>query len=178
MVALAGHPILSTSCMRYAREYVTLRDQLAEVGELRLIMITMAKTWERYGIHALEAVYPLLPPGGWQSVANTGSGDANVVHARHEAGVDVVLGVVKDLFGGFGHMLVSGTKATRYAAFGDTFFAFKRQLEVFIEYLRTGQPPFDFAQTVELMKIIIAGLRSREAGGRTVPLDEIELQET
>ena len=34
---------------------------------------------------------------------------------------------------------------------------FKNQLDSFVEYLRTGNLPFDFSQTIELMKIIIAG---------------------
>jgi hypothetical protein len=41
-------------------------------------------------------------------------------------------------------------------------------LETFIHYLRTGERPFPYAETRELMKMIIAGLRSREAGGAEV----------
>src|SRR5207247_2656290 len=57
----AGHAILSTSCLRYAREYAAARERLPDLGPLRLITMSMAKTWERYGIHALEGVYPFLP---------------------------------------------------------------------------------------------------------------------
>ena len=71
------------------------------VGQLRLMTITTPKSWERYGIHALEAVYPLLEPGGWISVANTGTEQANIVHARHASGVDVVLAAVADMYGAF-----------------------------------------------------------------------------
>lgn len=169
----AGKPILSTSCMRYAREYADVGKRLGEVGELRLITMTTAKSWERYGIHALEGVYPLLPPGGWLSAANTGSEEANIVHIRHDKGVDVVLAAISDLYGAFGCLNVYGTGGALDAKFADTFFAFKTQLEAFIAYLRTGRLPFGFEQTIELMKIIIAGLRSRQEGGRTVPLSEI-----
>jgi hypothetical protein len=55
----------------------------------------------------------------------------------------------------------------------DTFFAFKAQLVAFVEYLRSGRPPFPFAETVEQMKIVIAGIRSREQSGRSVGLNEI-----
>jgi hypothetical protein len=44
----------------------------------------------------------------------------------------------------------------------------------FAAYLRTGELPFPFEQTVELMKLIIAGIRSREEGGRIVMLSEIK----
>jgi predicted dehydrogenase len=170
----AGRPFLSTSAMRYSREFGEVRRRLAEVGQPRLITITMCKSWERYGIHALESVYPLLPPGGWLSVANSGTAEANIVHARHRDGVDVVLPTIYDMTGGFGFLGVHGTKGSIIERNQDTFFAFKAQLVAFVDYLRTGRLPFDFQQTVELMKLVIAGTRSREQGGRTVLLSEIQ----
>jgi hypothetical protein len=169
-----GKPLLSTSGLRYAREFVAVKQRMTdEVGEPRLITATTCKSWERYGIHALEGVYPMLIPGGWISVANTGTEDANIVHARHASGVDVVIAAVADMFGAFGKLGVYGTKGAVTASFDHTFFAFKAQLVAFIDYLRTGELPFPFAETVELMKIVIAGVRSREQSGRTVLLEEI-----
>ena len=171
----AGKPLLSTSGLRYSPEFAAAGAQLAELGQLRLVTMTTSKSWERYGIHALEAVYPLLRPGGWLSAANTGTAEANVVHARHADGVDVVLSAINDLYGSFGCLGLFGTAGWRSLQCHDTFTAFKAQLVAFVEYLRTGRLPFPFSQTVELMKLVIAGLRSREQGGRTVPLSEIEV---
>jgi len=170
----AGHTILSTSAMRYSREFAAAGARMAEVGAPRLMTITTPKSWERYGIHALEAVYPLLPRGGWHSVVNTGTAAANIVHARHQAGVEVVLAAVNDMYGGFGYLGIHGTQGSITAQFQDTFYAFKAQLVAFVDYLRTGRPPFDFAETVELMHIIIAGIRSRDQGGRRVQLAELQ----
>ena len=169
----SGRAFMSTSCMRYAREYADLRNQLSDVGETRLITITMAKTWERYGIHALEAVYPFLRTGGYASVTHSGTDKANIMHLAHEDGVHVVLNVIDDLYGAFGHLNVYGTEGAAGAVFQDTFYAFKTQLEAFVSYLRTGELPFDFQETVEQMKIIIAGIRSRELDGQTVSLAEV-----
>jgi len=47
-------------------------------------------------------------------------------------------------------------------------------LEAFVQYLRTGRSPVPFVQTMELVKLLIAGIRSREDGGRTIKLDEID----
>jgi len=66
-----------------------------------------------------------------------------------------------------------GTKGMVQVHSEDSFYSFKKQLMCFVEYLRTGTPPFAFTETVELMKIIIAGIRSREEGGRKVELTEI-----
>ena len=56
----------------------------------------------------------------------------------------------------------------------DSFYAFKKQLEIFVEYLRTGIEKHPFTDTIEMAKIIIAGIRSREEQGRRVFLSEIE----
>ena len=169
-----GRHVLSTSAMRYSREFAQLRQRLLEVGELRLLSTTTHKTWERYGIHALEAGHPFLAPGGWLSVVNTGTPEANGIHPRHRDGASVVLAAIQDLYGASGVVNLYGTDGFLSARFSDTFYAFKKQLEVFVEYLRTGNAPFDFAQTIEQMKIIIAGVRSRDQLGRTVLLEEIE----
>lgn len=170
-----GKAFLSTSALRYAKEFVEAKARLGEaVGQPRLVTVTTPKSWERYGIHALEAVYPLLAPGGWTSVVNTGTPSANIVHAQHKAGVDVVLAAIADMSGAFGKLNVYGTKGSLAASYLDTFFSFKAQLVAFIEYLRTGELPFPFEETVELMKLLIAGIRSREDSGRRVWLDEIE----
>jgi len=169
-----GRPILSTSALRYAREFAECRGRLGEIGQPRLITITTCKSWERYGIHALEAVYPFLAPGGWVSVTNTGTEKANIVHIRHESGVDVVIAAIADMYGAFGCLNVYGTEGTLAAGDTDAFYAFKTQLVAYVDYLRTGQLPFAFDQTVELMKIIIAGIRSRDESARTVTLSEIK----
>lgn len=168
-----GKAFLSTSALRFSREYADCRSRLHEIGELRLITLTMTRTWERYGIHALEGVYPFLPFGGWQDVSNTGRAGTNVVHLHHEAGVDVVLSVIPDLYGAFGCLNVYGTKGTLSARFDDTFFAFKTQLEQYVAFLRSGVLPVRFEETIELMKLLIAGSRSRDESGRRVSLTEV-----
>jgi len=80
---------------------------------------------------------------------------------------------VADMYGAFGQLAIYGTKGAMNVGFKDTFFSFKAQLVAFVNYLRTGELPFPFAETVELMKIVIAGIRSRQQSGRTVLLDEI-----
>jgi predicted dehydrogenase len=172
----SGRAILSCSAFRFAPEFKQLRENREtrdDLGPLRLITMTMAKSWRRYGMHALEGVYPFLEPDGWLSVANTGRDGADVVHLRHGGGVDVVIAVIDDLFGGFGHLTLYGTRDKRCAQFADSFTAFKTQLAAFVSYLRSGDPPFPFEQTVELVKLLVAAEKSKDRGGRTVELSEI-----
>jgi len=168
----AGRPILSSSCMRYAKEFAPYRASTANLGELRFAAITTPKDWEKYGIHALEAVYPILGPG-FLSARNTGTAARNVVHLRHARGADVVVVASSDMYGGFGCLQLCGTAGQAQAVFADSYFAFHAQLVAFVHYLRTGAPPFPFAETDELIRLVVAGLRSREQGGREITLDEV-----
>jgi len=168
----AGKAIMSSSCMRYTKEFLPYRLSTRNLGELRLATITTAKSWERYGIHALEAVYPILGPG-FLSVRNTGTVDRNIVHIKHRRGVDVVVAATGDMYGAFGCLQLGGTAGHVQVASADSFFSFKAQLVAFIEYLRSGVRPFPFEETVELMRLVIAGIRSREQGGAEVTLAEI-----
>ena len=77
------------------------------------------------------------------------------------------------MYGGFGCLQLCGTQASAQACMCDTFYAFKAQLLDFVRYLRTGVRPFPWEETEELMRIVIAALRSRGEGGREVGLDEI-----
>ena len=133
----------------------------------------MCKSWERYGIHAIESVYPILGPG-YISARNTGSKDQNVVHLKHKSGADVIAVTTYDMYGGFGVVTLAGTAGHVEVTNNDSFYAFRAQLVAFIKYLRTGERPFPFEETIELMKIIIAGIRSRDEGGREVMIDEIK----
>lgn len=170
----AGKSFLSTSAMRYASEYQLLRDRMPEIGKPERITVLMSKSWERYGIHALEAVYSLLRTGGYRIVTHADDTNVSAVVLNHEDGAEVVLNMIYDLEEGFGRVGVHGTEGTLTTHFEDTFGAFKRQLEAFIDFLRTGEAPFAFAETVEQMKIIIAGLQSREQGGQLVQLVDIK----
>jgi hypothetical protein len=170
-----GKRIMSSSSMRYTKEFMPYRHSTHELGDLRFVSITTAKSWETYGIHALEAIYPILGPG-FLTAQNTGTKERNVVHLTHACGADIVVIASYDMAGGFGCLQLCGTAGSRAVSSGDSFFAFKAQLTAFVDYLRTGVHPFPFTETVELMQLVIAGKISREQGGRRVSLSEIQTQ--
>ena len=134
-------------------------------GEPRLITMTTHKSCKRYRVRVLEAVHPMLEPGGRIALTNTSTELANIVHRRHAGGVDVVLAAVADSYGAFGNLCVFGRNGARTASFAHASFAFKTQLVAFVDYGRTGDLPAPFAETAEMMRIRVAGIRSREETG-------------
>ena len=161
-----GAAILSSSSTRYAAEYTPYQAPGAPLGAWRFIAMPMAKKWETYGIHALEAVYSITGPG-YVSVRNTGTAERNVVHLKHRCGADVVIACGKGIVYG-GAMTLCGAEGNAPIVTKDTFASFKAQLAAFIGYLRSGVRPYPFSQTEELMRLVIAGIESREQGGSEV----------
>lgn len=168
----AGHPILSSSAMRYAKEFAPYHRRTHEFGALRHVNMTMAKKWETYGIHALETILPITGPG-FETIRNTGTAARNIVHLTHRDGIDVTISVIGDQIGGSGFLTLAGTQGGVQLRSHDTYHAFKAQLDGVVAWLRTGVPPVPWAETEELMKLVIGGIESREQGGRAVALSEI-----
>ncbi len=167
-----GHAILSGSGLSYAREFEPYHGGAKKLGDLRYASVTTSKSWERYGIHALSGIYPIFGPG-FVSARNTGGPKRAVVHLTHRSGADACVAAIDDMYGGFGCLQLCGTKDSAQLRMSDTFYAFKAQLVDFVRYLRTGERPFPWSETEELMRLVIAGIWSREQGGREVMLEEI-----
>ena len=164
-------PIMSSSCMRYVKEFKPYHSRTEELGELRFISMPMAKKWETYGIHALEAIYPIVGPG-FETIQNTGTAERNIVHMTHRRGIDIVIACIKDVQYG-GALRLSGTAGNLAITSNDTFYAFKAQLQAFIDFLRSGKYPFPFSETDELMRLVIGGIESRENGGKVIKVKSI-----
>ncbi len=164
-------PIMSSSAMRYAKQFKPYHRRTAELGELRFVSMPMAKKWETYGIHALEAIYPIVG-SGFLTIQNLGNAERNIVHMTHRRGIDIVIACIKDVQYG-GALRLAGTAGNVTISSTDTFFAFKSQLQAFVDFLRSGEYPFPFSETDELMQLVIGGIESRENGGKIINVKSI-----
>ncbi|MBR5468034.1 MAG: Gfo/Idh/MocA family oxidoreductase [Firmicutes bacterium] len=166
-----GAHIQSSSSMRYVKSFEPFYKNHSELGNIRYIVSPMAKYWETYGMHAIEAMHPLLGQG-FEWVENLGDHDHAMVHLRHKNGCDVSIPM------GYGFASNGLTIMAQYGSCvlgdSDSYYAFKKQLDVFVHYLRTGEEEHPFSDTIEMAKILIAGLKSRDEGGRRVYLNEIK----
>lgn len=168
----SGRKILSSSGMRYSPELSTLIANRATLGDIRWVSMVTAKTWEKYGIHSLEPVFCLVGPG-FISARLEGQPGLEVAHLIHRSGAQVTLPVIYDGGATFGTGQVCGSKGQTAVRFSDTYNAFRSQLLSFIEFVRSGVAPYPFEHTVEMMAVIIAGIRSREQNSRRVEVSEI-----
>lgn len=166
----AGKPLLSTSCMRYSKEVHELKKQT--LGKLHLATGFTCKTWARYGIHALEGLYQIMGPG-IISARDVGQMNRHTVLLKHRSGAEGVLWADYDGYGGFGSYQAVSDKNAGWCKFADTFYAFKSQLEAFVEFVRTGKRAFAVEETFELIATVVAARLSLEQGGQEVPLTHV-----
>jgi predicted dehydrogenase len=167
-----GKRFISCSSLRYSKALEPFHKNHYEFGKLMYICQPMPKKLETYGIHALESVYPILGKG-FLSVQNTGTYERTMLHIVHENGCHVHIPQGLGM-SGTGTLIV-GSHGSQYIKGEDSYYSFKKQLDLFVHWLKTGEEPFDFAETIELMKLVIGGIKSREEGGRKVYLTEIEV---
>jgi hypothetical protein len=167
-----GARLLSSSGLRYAADLRSCIAALPSLGRLRWIAGVTVKNWERYGIHLLEPLYCVVGPG-FESIRLESTPGYEIAHLVHRSGVQLTLPVIADGGKSFGTLVVCGTEGQHSVRFGDTYNNFRRQLLSFIDFVRAGTEPYPFAETIELMIILIAGLRSRAENSRRVTMAEI-----
>jgi predicted dehydrogenase len=168
----SGAFLLSSSGLRYAAELETCIRNLSQLGELRWLSGLTCKNWDRYGIHLLEPLYRITGPG-FLSIRLEAKPGLEVAHVIHRSGVEVTLPVIVDGGATFGTIHVAGTSGQTSFRFRDTYNNFRQQMLAFIAFAQSRQDPYPFDETVELMAILIAGLRSRDERSRRVEIDEI-----
>lgn len=163
----AGAKILSSSGMRYANELEKIQGR-----EWLWLNSSTCKTWERYGIHALEPLFKVVGPGIIR-VRNEAKADSNIVYCDHKSGVQLTIGVFKDAVGSHGVINAYGRAGHASFRMGDTYNAFRNQLLSIVEWGITGIDPYPFGETIELMAVIIAGLDSRGQNGAMIPVESV-----
>lgn len=153
-----GARILSSSGMRYAVEL----NQLENQDWLWLTSLT-CKTWERYGIHALEPVFRLLG-SGFSEVRSESREGSDIVYCKHKSGTQVTLAAIHDAYGCFGSIHGYGRERECSIRIRDTYSAFRNHLLTVVKWLQSGSDPHPFFDTLEMMSILIAAQESRRQG--------------
>jgi len=163
--------LMSCSGMRYARELDEPRADLPAYGTLKLIRGAIVLSWEKYGVHLIEAILA-LPTARPVSVRMLDAGHASAV-IRLEDGVVVQIDALGECARTF-HIELFGSQRTGTFDITDNFSMFRRMLWQFTESIRTGLPAIPPERTLEVMRVLMAGRVSR-AEQREVYLNEFKL---
>ena len=168
---LENGQLMSCSGMRYARELDEPRADLGSYGRLRLIRAAIVLSWEKYGVHLLEAILAITPAHP-VSVRMLPADHASAV-VRMDDGVLMQIDALGECARTF-RIDLFGTQRTGSFDITDNFSMFRRMLWQFAESIRTKKPAIPAERTLEIMRVLIAGRIARNEN-REVLLNEIEL---
>lgn len=169
---LESGQLMSCSGMRYARELDEPRAALASYGQLKLIRGAVVLSWEKYGVHLLDAVLNLTAARP-VSVLALGAPQHSSALIRLEDGALFQLDALGNGPPTF-HVELFGTERTAAFDIVDNFSMFRRMLWEFTHSIQTGVPAIPVEHTLNIMRVLIAGrMSAREK--REISLNEITI---
>ena len=163
--------LMSCSGFRYARELDGPRAALGSYGDLRLVRASVLNSWEKYGVHMLDAAFGVLGSRPTAVRAVEGAGEHTEVTVTMDDGTLVAIDALGDVPLTF-DVALYGSERTSSHALRDNFRAFRRTLWHFIETVRTGEPSLAPRETLDVLRTLVAGRRSLERGDR-VHVDDV-----
>ena len=161
-----------TTCAgaRYASELDSVREGIRGYGRLGLIRGTTARSWEKYGIHLIDAILNVTPARPISARALPAAHMSVEVEMNDHSKVQ--LDAMGDAFKAIRLEFVGSEKTTSHDL-TDNFSMFKRCLDKFVTSAREKRPEIPPADVYAGMKLLMAG-RLSKAEGRKVMLDEIQ----
>ena len=164
--------LMSCSGLKYAMELDSIRSKVNSVGNIKLVRGSVIGSWEKYGIHMLDAVFSLTPflVTKVLTVKKTDSHMSTIIFNNNTLiQIDTLYDSVKTF-----QLDVWAKNYRGSVEIVDNFSAFRRMLYRFITMIKTGKPPIDPKLTIGLMKVLIAANMSHSEG-REVFLNEITI---
>ncbi len=163
--------LMSCSGMRYARELDEVRAALADNDQPALLRGAIVNSWEKYGVHLIDAVLGVTKARPVSVVALEASHCSMAVSM--DDGSLVQLDMLGTTAGNF-RIDVWGSNRVANCEITDNFSMFRRMLWHFAEMVRSGRPQVPVQDTVDSMRLLMAG-RISQAEGRKASLSEIEI---
>ena len=168
---LESGKLMSCSAMRYARELDEPRANLESYGKIKLIRGAVLNSWEKYGIHLLDAIFGCCKAKASHIAAF--EPDHSSIGITMDDGSLVQIDCLGEAPKTF-RVDIWGDKGSSSHDIFDNFTMFRRMLWHYGWSIKNRKPAFDPSKTIDSMRILIAGKIARSEK-RKVMLDEIQL---
>jgi predicted dehydrogenase len=168
---LESGQLMSCSGMRYARELDELRANLHTYGRLKLIRGAIVLSWEKYGVHLLEAILSITTARPVAVKMHPAEHISASVRMDDGSLLEIdALGEAPATF----RVEVFGTQRTGVFDITDNFSMFRRMLWEFTSSIDAGRPAIRPERTLEIMRVLIAGrISSQEC--HEILLDDVTI---
>jgi predicted dehydrogenase len=159
-----GAPLMSCSALRYAVELDALRARLAELGALSSVVSIGPGDWYYYGVHAVEQLVVTIGTGAtW--VHRHAFPQRDVAVIGYEDGPTAVVQTLRDA-GYLFQLTCYGEQVWTHTEIADAAGFYRNTMAAVLQMAQTGRAPIRREETLEILAILHAGLRSAETGDR------------
>ncbi|MDP9383270.1 MAG: Gfo/Idh/MocA family oxidoreductase [Chloroflexota bacterium] len=157
----SGAPLMSSSALRYAAELAGFRERLPELGRLSSVVSVGPGDWYYYGIHAVEMLLSVVGPGAsW--VHRHAFPDRDVAVIAYDNGPTATVQTLRDARYVF-HLTAYGAEGWASCEVSDHDAFYTRLMAAVLDMASTGRSPVSREQTLEILSVLAAGVRSAEA---------------
>lgn len=151
--------IFTCSALRYASELDLSNEIRERIGQIRHVQATTPNSWEKYAVHIIEPVLRIL--GQNEILSANGSpiaANGRLVIATFPDEITAEFAALGENVSAHISIRVHGDRGWHELIFSNSFFAFKRALQDFIDGIttKTCRSPFEFNRRV--VTIIEAGI--------------------
>ena len=166
-----GTPVTSSSALRFAVELEAERQRFSDLGALSSVVSVGPGEWYYYGVHAVEQLYALVGPGvEW--VQRLTWPDRDVAILSYADGPTAVVQTLRDAAYCF-HLTAYGANGLHAVQISDSNGFYGAQMRAAVAMARTGKPPIEPQETLELLAVLRAGVLSAERGGARVTVASV-----
>lgn len=167
--------LMSCSGFRYARELDGPRATPGSYGDMQLVQAAVLRDWEKYGVHMLDAIFGVLDarPVSVQGVDGGEAKDHTAITVTMDDGTLVSIDSLGDVPLTF-DVAFYGSERSSHHELRDNFRAFRRTLWHFVETVRTGEPSLPPDETLDVLRVLVAGRRSLDTD-TPVEIDDLSI---
>lgn len=151
--------LFSCSAMRFARELDEPRSAIEEYGTIRLVRGAILNYWENYGVQMVEAILNTIRSQPMSIRAMECNHDSFAIRMNDRSLLQI------DTLGDIGRCFrvdLFGTRKITSHEIVDNFSMFRRMLWHFMQSINSGLPSIDPEHTLDVMRLLIAGRKSRK----------------
>jgi len=149
--------IFSCSALSHAKEFQITEQTKKQIGKIQHIDAIVMKDWKKYGIHIVEPVLKII--GKQEKIKQinvTGKGNHKIVVVKWTNQLTTTFTTLGKIPSPI-TIRIFGEKKHIHLDFKDTFFAFKKALQTFINIIQKKENPISKKFILNVIKIVEKG---------------------
>lgn len=150
-----GDLVYSCSSLRFAEEFALYH--LEGLGKIRSVKATVSKSWDKYAVHIIEPALNFIPDRGalvdWNCKDRE---ETKLLKAVWDSGVITEFTTTGSIPSPL-EITVTGSEGTKKIEFKDSFTAFKRSLQFFLDLINERVPNLPRELTLDVVDLIEKG---------------------